>query len=381
VRTVYDLLVIGAGPAGSACARRAAGLGLECLVLERSFFPRTKPCAGGLTSNAVSRLDPEASALFRDEASSVEIGLGQEASLVWREPGPVVATVNRRDFDSYLAERAGAAGSRFEFGAAVRAIDVDEDVVTVGARGREWSGRYVVAADGAGGVSRRAVGLPDFRQFGAAYVRAFPPTADALLPWTGRVLFDLAAVRGGYGWIFSKQDHLNVGICVGRPLAPALLTVLDAFVSTRGFAGWRLEGPLAGRVPARSRKAPVATGRVLFAGDAAGLVSPATGEGISHALSSGCEAADAVARALRSGADAADIYAEAVRLRVAPAVDRLTRFGRLVYAIGPRGSRRIARSRLLTSLAARLGPREALGRSGGELLIREGDSWRTLLSA
>ena len=65
MRTVYDLLVIGAGPAGSACARRAAGLGLECLVLERSFFPRTKPCAGGLTSNAVSRLDPEASALFR----------------------------------------------------------------------------------------------------------------------------------------------------------------------------------------------------------------------------------------------------------------------------------------------------------------------------
>jgi len=373
--TVYDLLVVGAGPAGSACARRAGELGLRCLALERSSFPREKPCAGGLTWGAFSGLDPGARAVLHNEIASVEIDFGGAAGLLWRAREPVIITTTRREFDSHLVERAVAAGAGFEFGVQATAVAAGNDAVTVRAGGREWSGRYLVAADGADGVIRRLACLPPLTQFGAAYVRAFPPTASALESLREAVVFDLSAAPRGYGWVFPKRDHLNVGVYTQRPLGRGLLELLEQFVSTRDLSGWRLEGPLAGRAPARSRGARVAAGRILFAGDAAGLVDPITGEGISHALASGAEAADAVHQSLEAGESAEEVYARSIRTRVLPAVDRLTPIGSFVHAVGPRVSGRVVTSPVALALVARFGPWSAEGLAGGELLVRRASEW------
>ena len=129
-------------------------------------------------------------------------------------------------------------------------------------------------------------------------------------------------------------------------------------------------------MPVRSRRACLTAGRVLFTGDAAGLVDPITGEGISHALSSGAAAADAVHHAIETGESAENVYARSIRARVLPAVDRLTPIGKLVHAVGPRVSGRVVTSRLALALVARLGPWSAEGLVGGELLVKRAGDWR-----
>ena len=365
----YDLVVIGAGPAGASCARRAGELGLSVLVLEAATFPRSKPCAGGLTSRAIELAGAGVKAHLRESPRTLKIKFGR-ATVIWEGSGPVLHTATRSELDAFLSERAVEAGAEIEFGGRVDAISEEGDHVSVLVGGTPRRGTFVLRADGArsalgGGHERRRD-----RRFGAVYVRAFPPAEGDLGEHVGTVMFDPTATPRGYGWIFPKHDHLNVGVFAQRALDRGSGDALRSFIRANGLGRWRTEGPFAAPIPGRvGTPTELAPGRVMVAGDAAGLVDPITGEGISYALASGRIAAEAAADALREGRDAGSAYVRRVRGEVIPLLQETRSLGALVYLLGPRGLRGASQVPFLLGAAVRLRGARRVKRRGDKLRV------------
>jgi geranylgeranyl reductase family protein len=366
---VYDLIVVGAGPAGSSCARRAAELGLSPLVLEKATFPRPKPCASGLSARALARLGSEVDPILHERIDTMRIDLGAGTRLRWRGAACILATTTRRELDPLLAGLAAAAGARLEFGRRVSAVVPDEGAVTVTAGSERLRARFVVGADGPWSVVRRSTGLASPPHGGAIYVRAFPRDPGLLSPFEGSITLDAAAARRGYAWIFPKRDHLNVGVYRQAPLSADLVGALDAFLTRRTLGAWTLEGPYAFPIPTAVRGDALGRGRVILAGDAAGLADPITGEGISHAIASGRVAAEAIADAVASGGAPASAYRRRLLHGVLPEVNAVRAAGNVCYSLGPRVVALVVRAPVLRSALVRLGPWGRLGPEGGRLVV------------
>lgn len=366
---MYDLIVVGAGPAGSICARRAAELGLSTLVLEKATFPRPKPCASGLSARALARVGAEVEPIVHDRVDTIRIELGEGTRIRWRGPECVLATTTRKELDPLLAASAEAAGARLEFGRRVRSVVSEDGGVTVATGTDRLRARFVVGADGPWSVVRRSAGLNASPHGGAIYVRAFPRDSGVLSPFAHSITLDARAARRGYGWIFPKRDHLNVGVYRRAPLSGGFTTALSRFLSRKSFDAWRLEGPYAFPIPIAVRRDGLGGERMVLAGDAAGLADPITGEGISHAIASGRVAAEAVADAASTGAAPLEAYRYRIMREVLPEVNAVRAVGRLCYAIGPKALALTVRAPALRAAIVRLGPWGRLGAEGGELVV------------
>jgi geranylgeranyl reductase family protein len=294
-----DALVVGAGPAGSSCARALHAAGLDVVVIDRSSFPRDKVCAGWITPPVLDALqiDPDDYALGRtwQPITAFRTGLIGGRPVETDFGRPVSYGIRRCEFDDYLLRRSGA---RLILGEPVREI-VRE--------GTEWvvNGRLrAPVLVGAGGhacpVARRLRGdeqVPVIR----AQEAEFPvgsEGAGALVGGVPELYFcdDLA----GYGWVIRKGDFINVGLGRDDPH--------DLPGHVQRFCDWlRATGRLSA-CPAASFKGhayrlydtampvPLADG-ILLIGDAAGLAHPQTGEGIRPAIESGLLAADVIREA------------------------------------------------------------------------------------
>jgi geranylgeranyl reductase family protein len=366
---VYDLIVVGAGPAGSSCARRAAELGLSTLVLEKATFPRPKPCASGLSARALARVGGEVEPIVHDRVDTIRVELGAGTRIAWRGPECVLATTTRKELDPLLARFAEAAGARIEFGRRVRSVVSADDGVTVAAGTDRLRARFVVAADGPWSVVRRSIGLGTPPHGGAIYVRAFPRDPSRLSPFAGSITLDARAARRGYGWIFPKRDHLNVGVYRRAPLSRGFTGALRDFLSRKSLDAWRLDGPYAFPIPTAVRRDGLGRERVVLAGDAAGLADPITGEGISHAIASGRVAAEVVADAASTGDAPAEAYRHRIIREVLPEVNAVRAVGQLCYSIGPNALGFAVRAPALRAAIMRLGPWGRLGAEGGALVV------------
>jgi flavin-dependent dehydrogenase len=304
---------------------------------------RTLALLGGAEAPVVHRR------LFR---ADVAFGEGFTASFVTRVP--LIATTTRRELDTHLVDLAERAGARVMFGESVRAVEQERGAVTVRHGNAARRARYVVLADGARGKGRQAAGLPPLAVGGAIYVRVYPDAEEQLGSFADRVSFDVTATRRGYGWIFPKKDHLNAGVFSQRPLAAALREDLSAFLASQGLSKWRQDRPLAFPIPIRTGRERHGSGPLLLAGDAAGLVDPITGEGISMAVASGRAAAESVAESRGSREDAIGIYERRIADEVQPMTEALRRRGELLYGLGPAFLRSVGRVPPLRVVASRV---------------------------
>ncbi len=330
----FDLAVIGAGPAGSAAAFAAARAGLRVALIDRARFPRDKLCGGGVTGRARRHLaqvfGPAAPgpALYlvcdriRLTAGDRPIGLHAGA--------PPIGLTMRRDFDAALHEAALAAGAADLTGRRIAAFDPAAGRIGL-AGGGAVVAPVVLGADGATSATAKALfgRAHDPARIGLALEieapRAGPDPSDT-------VEIDLAAAAWGYGWSFPKQRSVTLGVGGLHAANPDLPARLHAYLARHGIADGtaRVRGAF---LPAGEVRPIPGRGRVLLAGDAAGLVDPLTGEGIAWAVLSGALAAAAAAAALAAGRPETALprYARALRpVRRELARARLLR--RLIYA-------------------------------------------------
>ncbi len=292
--TVWDVAVVGAGPAGAAAARAAAATGASTVLLERAVLPRYKRCGGGLvgaSQAAVRDTGLDLGALSRDTVGRLTFTWRGRQEFTRSSPA-FLPMVLRSELDAALTQAAVDAGAVLREGVTVGSYAQDRGVVTLGTGDGEVRARAVVGADGSQGRAAAHVGVVSGQvDLGLEAELPTPPGSD----WDGRVLLDWGPVPGSYGWVFPKGDTLTVGVIGSRDAGPAVRSYYRAFVARLGLdpSTARHDGGHLTRV--RAVGSPLRRGQVLVAGDAAGLLEPWTREGISFALRSGALAGAAAA--------------------------------------------------------------------------------------
>jgi geranylgeranyl reductase family protein len=330
----FDVLVVGAGPAGSAAAYRLASEGASVLLADKATFPRDKPCGGGLTMRAVRQLPFSVDPVVEDRTMRVRFGLDFKGHVERRVVEPLVLMTQRIRLDAYLVEQAASAGADFRDGVKVSDIVLGADRVEAQVNGSRVVATHALLADGANGVSARAVGLDDGREHGVALEADVPYGVVREEDYRGLLCLELANVPGGYGWVFPKADHVNVGVGGWEREGPRLREHLARFCREYRIPESSLENVRGYRLPLVHPRARLAKGRAALLGDAAGLVDPLSGDGIYEAFLSARLATEAI---LSGGLETYDRElrrALASQLAAAwGAKVALDRFPRLTYAV------------------------------------------------
>jgi geranylgeranyl reductase family protein len=291
----YDVLVVGAGPAGSATAIHLARGGARVLLADRKRFPRDKACGGGITGRALRQAPCDISPVVERVVHTFELRLHHRHRFRRTSGEPLILMTQRRRLDAYLAEQAVAAGASFRDNARVEQIEIGVGGIVATVAGEPMSADLLVGADGANGVVARAAGLD------AGIVRGI--ALEGNVPWRlldsesyqSTAVIELSAPTGGYGWLFPKAEHANLGVggwaTEGPHLRDHLARLARAF-SVDPDAITDLRGH---RLPMRrvGASTPVRD-NVLLVGDAAGLVDPLSGDGMYEAFASARLAADAI---------------------------------------------------------------------------------------
>jgi geranylgeranyl reductase family protein len=306
-----DVVVVGAGPAGSTAAYRLAVAGARVLLVDRMAFPRDKPCGGGLTGRATRLLPFDVSPVVEDAADKLDVRLRFARTAHHVFPRPLALMTQRRRLDLFLAERAAEAGADFRDDLRVRDIETGEPAgpVVVLEGGERIRAGVVLGADGANGVSGKALGLGVDRLFGVALEGNAPMTAERERLHRSKVTLELATVPGGYGWIFPKGDHINLGVGGWASEGPRLRDHLRALCAIHGVRDDELSSVRGHRMPLRRAWTGVARGRAAVIGDAAGLIDPLSGDGMFEAFLSSELASAAALDVLAGRARGMDPYA------------------------------------------------------------------------
>ena len=264
------------------------------LLADKATFPRDKPCGGGLTMRAVRLLPFSVDPVVEDRTTRVRFGLDFAHRFERRLDDPLVLMTQRTRLDAFLAEQAAEAGADFRDGVRVADLVAAEHGVEATVNGSKVAANHALLADGANGTSTRAVGLDDGRDYGVALEANVPYGVVSEDEYRGLLCLELANVPGGYGWVFPKGDHVNVGVGGWEREGPRLRTHLARFCREYGIPESSLENVRGHRLPLIHARARVAEGRVALLGDAAGLVDPLSGDGIYEAFLSAKLATEAL---------------------------------------------------------------------------------------
>ncbi|MEV4138005.1 geranylgeranyl reductase family protein [Dactylosporangium sp. NPDC049742] len=311
----WDVVVVGGGPAGLSAAHAAATAGARTLVLEKAVHPRYKTCGGGLIGFTIQSVEDRIDIPADDHITRVEFTHdGRRAFARTARRGPLLQMVRRPRFDDALRLAAEKAGAVVRQSAAARSLEQTGDAVVVRlADGTAVTGRTAIGADGSSGITARHAGV-EYGQVDLGLEVELPVSADVAAKWKGRLLIDWGPLPGSYAWVFPKDDLLTVGVIASRGQGERTKRYLRDFVTRLGLDGIEPVHDSGHLTRCRTATSPLRTGRVLVAGDAAGLLEPWTREGISFAVRSGALAGAAAA------AGDLDAYVTAVEQRLAPAM-------------------------------------------------------------
>lgn len=310
----YDVIVVGAGPAGSITAHDCAKAGLRTLLLEKSKHPREKPCGGAVMYRGLHILRGKLpTSLVQRRINGLRFLLPSGEAAEFSSEKMIGITVFRERFDEFLAKRAADAGAELMESTKVKhASTGPKSAAILTADGQEIKTRFLVGADGVNSIVAKSLGLrpsrKNLQRVGLGMESDFYVGEEGVMNATNGKpsILEIIPVenRVAYGWMFPKRKHLCIGIAGAAvhmyPLRPAFAAFRRKMEKRLGIP-LNLEKRRVHFLGADGTSSRNVRDRALLVGDAAGFVDPMMGEGIAYAMKSGVHAADVITRAAESG--------------------------------------------------------------------------------
>ena len=331
--STYDVIIVGAGPAGSTLGYELARRGVSVLILEKEKLPRNKTCAGGVTFRAHALIDFDISSVTQRVVYGMKISYQLGDFCVKKYRDPIAHLVMRKDFDHLLVRKAQDAGATVIDGLRADQVSISHGKAEIATKDGSFHAKIAVGADGANSMVASKMGLMKDAQRELALEAEVSVNQEHLDKMGHFINVDLGRIPGGYGWVFPKKNHVSAGVTGPARLSGNFKPYLDRILQQFGeydiidFSGHVM--------PMRRRGSSIQRNNVLLVGDAAGLIHPLSGEGIFYALKSAKLAAPVILNALR--ADKGDLrdYQKAVDTELMPGLE----IGRVllkIYARCPR---------------------------------------------
>jgi geranylgeranyl reductase family protein len=300
---MYDLIIIGGGPSGSAAGRVAGKKGLKTLLIEKEIFPRYKPCGGALSEHAMSYLD------FEIPESMIERDIfGARAHfkdqvVEQHKDSRIAVLITRSILDNYLLDKAGETGIEIKLGEKVLECQEKNDHVEIFTENDTYKAKFIIIAEGSQGKLKYQIRRKDRKDEYAIGVVAEIEADNESIDKNIHNIIDLhfGRFKHGYGWIFPHEKYYSVGIAgLAKHLPHPKKTMLD-FLNENNFNNkYKLHGHI---IPAGGINRKITSSRVILSGDSAGFVDSFIGEGIAYAIRSGQIASEVISKIILNGDD------------------------------------------------------------------------------
>lgn len=364
---IWDVAIVGAGPAGSNAAAIALKAGLKVIQIEKKKFPRNKACAGGLTTKSLHSVQIPIEPMLRRKFSVIECNIYDDEINRFSHRNKMVSMVVRPEFDNYFVEQ-NRKYSDFTFleGETVRYITYD-GIFRIVTTKQIILGRQLIGADGANGIVNRIFKISSPHLAYAVEINPRRDMADEKIPL--QPCIDLGIVHKGYGWVFPKDDQWSVGIYTLVAGVPGIKSLLKEYLKVKGII--MQSDPLATfeahPIPIGGYRLNVPDTPVYIVGDAGGFADAILGEGIFYALESGRLAGLTTVDAIKNKKSHRDYYSALYR-RVIPDTFLTYQFAKLIYGeyrgLGWRLGKRFLQRLLVQGYAEGSTFTEALLKSG-----------------
>lgn len=335
-RSTYDVVVVGAGPAGSSAAYELARQGVSVALVEKASMPRYKTCGGGIVLRALKLVPFNVSEAIERECTVAELTLA-DAGLHFsvERAYPLVSMTMRENFDYLLFRAAARAGAHTMDGCRVLDVAPHNGRMEVVTDRDSLLCRFVIGADGGQSIVAKKGGWRDRMRLIPLVEWEVSVKEELFDAFSRSARFEFGPVPGGYAWIFPKKQHLSVGLGGFGPERLNLKVRLQQFLHTAGIGVVEKMEQHGYYLPISVREEGFVKDRILLAGDAAGFVDPVTGEGITYALLSG----QGAARSLIKGGLVSEAVEAAYLSELEEDVLRELRWGRLLGVLLYRSAR------------------------------------------
>jgi geranylgeranyl reductase family protein len=314
----FDVVIVGAGPAGATLGYELAKRGTDVLILEKEPLPRYKACAGVISMKTVDLLGCDISSVTHQVISGARVTYKLRKEFVKNYHSPIGHMVMRDEFDQFLVSRAQDTGALVADNQRVCSLYANDSRVNISTMWDTFTCKIVVGADGATSVVGKTFGLANGRQLGVAMEAEVASSEEDMIRWNSLAGIDIGSVKGGYGWVFPKRGLLSVG--VGAPIQRARLlrAYHQRLLKSLNLQNCKVERFKSHLIPTFEPGTAIQKGRVLVVGDAAGLIDPLSGEGIPNAIKSAQLASPVIANQLTSPSIDLQEYQQAVEDEMLP---------------------------------------------------------------
>tara|TARA_R110001592_G_scaffold84828_6_gene250691 strand:+ start:94 stop:1233 length:1140 start_codon:yes stop_codon:yes gene_type:complete len=329
---IFDVAIIGSGPAGASAAFKLAEKGISTVIIEKETLPRYKTCGGAFGLAGRKMMPFDISEVVEKECFNIDVFFEKiDKNFSIQKDEPIITMVMRADFDNFVVKKAQELGVTLLENHKLTAITFADNIILHTSQG-DVKTKFVIAADGALSKTAKLTGWEETRLLIPALEYEVVVNEEDFKRLSKSVRLDFDAIPMGYGWCFPKKNHLSIGVGAFRKInvdfKQTYRNYLEKTLKVTEIISEEMHGF---QVPVSIRKDGFVKKNVFLVGDAAGFADPLSAEGITNAIISGNMAAAAIIESNLNSELAAKLYNEKLEDGFLPELRSAFKLSKLFY--------------------------------------------------